>query len=208
VEVFSTIADQIDAVRLPLFAVTLTAIPRPNTPVLLMLHWHGFRRDAALPRTDPGELAPVPGSALQINETWGELHSIDRAMLDAAWRLGAWELEREERRACTTAGASERESFECRVAFGDSPLGGAVEPLVVEAPDSKEMLSLAAEVGYVRWQFRPVRGGVWKETAADDTLTPEGSREPPCPVGARPPVGTRVSRSRYRLGKSRRLIVL
>jgi hypothetical protein len=205
-DVFSTIADQIEAVRLPLFAVTLTAIPRPNTPVLLMLHWHGFRREA--PAGPPRDLAPVPGSALQLNEDWRELGHIDHAMLDAAWRLGAWELDREERRACATAGASERESYECRQAFGDPPLRGRFDPLVVEAPDRDDMLSLGAEVGYVRWQFRPVCGGVWKQTAADDTLTPEGRREPPCPVGVQPPVGTRVSRARYRLGKSHRLVIL
>jgi hypothetical protein len=207
VDVFSTIADQIDAVRLPLFAVTLTAVPRPNTPLLLMLHWHGFRR--AAPRgAEEGDLAPVPGSALQLNEQWHELGHLDHAMLDAAWRLGAWELDREEKRACAAAGASERESFECRQAFGEPPLRGHVDSLVEEAPDREDMLCLGAEVGYVRWQFRPVRGGVWKETAADDTLSPEGSREPPCPVGVQPPVGTRISRSRYRLGRSRRLVIL
>lgn len=39
-KVFATITDQLNAVRMPLFAVTLTAVPRLNTPVLLMLHWH------------------------------------------------------------------------------------------------------------------------------------------------------------------------
>jgi hypothetical protein len=186
--------------------VTLTAVPRPNTPMLLMLHWHGFRREGPLGHA---EAASVPGSALQINETWRELASIDGAMLDAAWRFGAWELDREERRGCVTAGATERESFECRQAFGDPPIAGAMEPLVMEAPDRDDLLCLGAEVGYVRWQFRPVRGGVWKDTAVgDDTLSPQGGREPPCPVGPQPAVGTRVSRSRYRLGRAHRLILL
>lgn len=206
---FSTIAGQIDAVRLPLFAVTLTAVPRANTPVLLMLHWHGFRRERPVPAAERETLSPVPGSALQINAPWRELASIDEAMLDAAWRLGAWQLDREEKRACATAGASERESFECRQAFGENPLdGGRQDHLVAEAPDRPDMLSLAAEVGYVRWQFRPVQGGVWQETASDDTLSAAGSREPPCPVGVQAPVGTRVSRTRYRLGRLRRLILL
>lgn len=199
---FTTISGQIDAVRLPLFAVTLTAVPRANTPVLLMLHWHGFRPDR--PEPDAPK-APIPGSALQLNERWIEMASIDQAMLEAAWRLGAWELDRDERRACSTAGASGRESFECRQAFGDIVAQGQ---LVAEAPDRADMLALGAEVGYVRWQFRPVHGGVWRETAsADDTLSAEGRREPPCPVGARPPVGTRISHCRYRLGASRRLVL-
>jgi hypothetical protein len=205
---FGTIAGQIDAVRLPLFAVTLTAVPRANTPVLLMLHWHGFRRALPVPAAERETLSPVPGSALQINAPWRELASIDEAMLDAAWRLGAWQLDREEKRACATAGASERESFECRQAFGENPLDdGRQDHLVAEAPDRPDMLSLAAEVGYVRWQFRPVQGGLWQETASDDTLSAAGGREPPCPVGVQAPVGTRVSRTRYRLGRLRRLIL-
>ena len=42
-DMFGTISTQIDAMNLPLFAVTLTAVPRRRTPVLLMLHWHAFR---------------------------------------------------------------------------------------------------------------------------------------------------------------------
>jgi hypothetical protein len=206
--VFSTIAGQIESIGLPLFAVTLTAIPRTNTPVLLMLHWHGFRPEDPRGGGRPGHLAPVPGSALQINEQWMDLSSIDLAMLDAAWRLGAWELDREERRPCTTVGASNRESVECFQAFGEPSMPAAMSHLIAEAPDREDMLSLGAEVGYVRWQFRPVRGGVWRDTARDETLTAEGGREPPCPVSAQPPVGTEISRSRYRLGKVHRLIVL
>lgn len=210
-EVFDRIVEQIDTLGLPLFAVSLSALPRANTPVLLMLHWHGFRPDpdGAGP---PGDAAlahrPVPGSALQINTHWNDLAHLDETMLDAAWRLGAWALDREERRACTTAGASEREAFECRQAFADPPFGGAEsEFMLTEAPDRPEMLELAARVGYVRWMFRPVRGGVWRDTAADDTLAADGGRTPPCPVGVQAPVGNRVSRTRYRLGGSHRIVV-
>lgn len=187
-QVFEKVAGQMDAVRLPLFAVTLTALPRADTPALLMLHWQG-----------------LPVSALQINERWSELESLDRGMLDAAWRFGAWQLEREERRACETPGASDQEAHECRQAFGELP--GGDEALVAEAPDRREMLSLAAGIGYVRWHFRPVRGGVWRDSAHDDTLAADGSRPPPCPVPARVAVGTRVSRTRYGLGRLTRLIL-
>ena len=44
-DVLEQIRGQMDAVNLPLYAITLTAVPCPDTPVLLMLHWHGFRRD-------------------------------------------------------------------------------------------------------------------------------------------------------------------
>jgi hypothetical protein len=202
-EVFDRIDEQIDAVGLPLFAVTMTALPRANTPVLLMLHWHGFR-------TDPDRIdlaaahtrSPVPGSALQLNPLWDGLERLDAAVLEAAWRLGAWELDREERRGCNTAGASDREVLECRQAFAGHPFGlDSDEYMLTEAPDRPEMLEMGARVGYVHWKFRPVRGGLWRDTAIDETLADDGGREPPCPVEARAAVGTRVSRVRYRLGR-------
>jgi len=208
-EVYERIAEQIDGLRLPLFAVSVTALPRANTPVLLMLHWHGFRAEGSVP-DETGERParqPVPGSTLQINADWNAIERLDEAVLDAAWRLGAWALDREERRGCSTAGAPEREVLECRQAFGDSPFDG--EPAVVsEAPDREEMMQASARIGYVRWQFRPVHGGVWRDTALDDdSLSADGSRRPPCPVRAKAPVGTRVSRVRYRLGRTDRLIL-
>lgn len=207
-DIFNTIAGQMSAVRLPLFAVTLTALPRPDTPVLLMLHWHGFRRNETDAAKSEGRLSAVPGSALQLNEHWRQINTLDEAMLDAAWRLGAWELDREEKRGCNTVGASEREALECRRAFGDNPMTGNEKHLIAEAPDRPDILALGAEVGYVRWQFRPVLGGVWKKTASDDTLDADGAREPPCPVVAEAPVGTRISRTRYRLGRSRRIVII
>lgn len=205
-DLFDTVASQIEAVRLPLFSVTLTALPRRRTPLLLMLHWHGFRRD----RSSGGAttLQPIPSSALQITEDLLDLGEADRLMLDAAWRLGAWELDRDECRGCNTVGASEREALECRQAFGDDPLGSLGESrLVAEAPDREDMMRLGARVGYVRWSFRPVRGGVWQSTAMDDTLGGDGGRQPPCPVGTNPPAGQRVGRTRYRLGRIDRLIL-
>lgn len=209
-DVFRKVAGQMAAVGLPLFAVTLTAVPRANTPTLLMLHWHGFRRDPVEAEPRGGASCfPVPGSALQLNERWDELAALDEAMLSAAWQLGAWELDREERRGCNTVGAAEREALECRQAFGDNPfVHGSEAHLLAEAPDRPDMMQLGAEVGYVRWQFRPVRGGVWRDAAEDDSLALDGSREPPCPVTPVEPVGTRKSRTRYRLGRLDKIIVI
>ena len=200
-EVFDRIAGQIDAVGLPLFAVTLTALPRANTPVLLMLHWHGFRADVAMTGERPPAVprSPVPGSALQLNPSWDALEWLDRSMLDAAWRLGAWELDREERRGCRASGASAREALECRQAFGAAPFGDDDGFMVAEAPDRPQLLELGERFGYVHWQFRPVRGGVWRDTACDDTLTGDGGRAPPCPVQAAAASG--AGRIRYRLGR-------
>ena len=199
-KIFDRVVGQIEAVGLPLFAVTLTALPRADTPVLLMLHWHGFGRE-----TPGGVPVSVPGSALQINQRWSALENLDDAMLEAAWRLGAWQLEREEKRACATAGAPPHEALECRRAFGEP--GTAGETVLAEAPDRPDMLGLAASIGYVRWLFRPVQGGIWKQAAADDSLSLDGSREPPCPVPPRAAVGPGVSRTRYQLGRLTRLVL-
>ena len=145
-------------------------------------------------------VSPVPGSALQMNPGWDTLEWLDRAMLDAAWRLGAWELDREARRGCRTAGASDREALECRQAFG-APLFGddGDDFMLAEAPDRPQMLELGERVGYVHWRFRPVRGGVWRDTARDDTLGGDGGRAPPCPVHAA--AGPGAGRVRYMLGR-------
>lgn len=208
--ILPTISDQAATVGLPLYAVTLTAVPRSDTPVLLMLHWHGFRRE--MPVNLPeifSPLRPVPGSALQLNERWSELEHLDAAMLDAAWQLGAWDVQREERRACNHIGAPAQEAMECRQAFGEHPQGDDLHVLA-EAPDRPELMHLGAEVGYVRWQFRPVLGGIWQSVADDVTLGPDGSREPPCPVLPEKPRGGRsahASRTCYRLGRVDRIIL-
>lgn len=207
--ILDKITDQLAVVGLPLVAVTLTAVPRLDTPLLLMLHWHGFCRTLTRRAPESGsDCQPVPGSALQINERWHALETVDAAMLEAAWQLGAWDVEREERRACNHVSASEREALECRQAFGEHPLHAAADLyLVSEAPDRAELMLLGARVGYIRWQFRPVMGGVWREAADDDTLAADGSREPPCPVVPQPPKGGKSARTTYRLGSNRRLIV-
>ncbi len=214
-DVFARIRDQVDAVGLPMVAVSLTAVPRANTPVLLVLHWHGFARDAPAPSPASASVAPhrpaarpVPGSALQVSDTWREMASLDHAMLDAAWQFGAWDLVREEHRGCNTVGSSEREAHACRQAFADDPFDpGSEDHLVAEAPDRMDLMQLGARVGYVRWQFRPVKNGLWRDVGGDDSLHEDGGRAPPCPVPAEPRVGTRVSRTRYRLGRSQRLVL-
>jgi hypothetical protein len=204
-DIFGKIAAQMNAVGLPLFAVTVTAVPRADTPLLLILHWHGFRREAPAGPDLPAPIRAVPGSALQLNDRWQAIETIDAAMLDAGWQLGAWDVEREERRACAWIGASEQEALACRQAFGEHPMAAEGPQVVAEAPDRPDLMRLGAAVGYVRWTFRPARGGLWRETADDDTLAPDGSRQPPCPVAPQAPRGGRESHTRYRLGWVSRL---
>jgi hypothetical protein len=41
------IEEQVATTKLPLVAITLAAVPCPDTPVILTLHWHGFVRQKA-----------------------------------------------------------------------------------------------------------------------------------------------------------------
>ncbi len=207
-DILQNIISQIETVRLPLYAVTVTALPRADTPLLLMLHWHGFRPDDRPPADALPARRPVPGSALQLNARWRALEEIDAAMLDAAWQLGAWDMERHAWRACSRVGAPEQEAVQCRQAFGENPLAPDDEShLLAEAPDRTEMMRVAADKGYVRWLFRPVRGGLWGEVADDDTLRPDGGREPPCPVGPTAHADKRGVPYVYRLGRISRIFI-
>ncbi|GAA4325972.1 hypothetical protein GCM10023144_08850 [Pigmentiphaga soli] len=209
-EIFDTVSAHIDAVGLPLYAVTVTAVARADTPVLLMLHWHGFRRETSV-RIPGVELPPraVPGSALQINTRWHAVEALDQALLEAAWRFGAWDVERVERRPCGQLGASAGEALACRQAFGDYD-GDDGRHLLSEAPDRGELMQMAAAKGYLRWLFRPRKGGLWDGVPEDDaTLAADGGREPPCPVGPRPPrgAGPDPGRTVYRLGRTDHIIL-
>ncbi|AOZ49753.1 diguanylate cyclase [Chromobacterium vaccinii] len=206
-ELFDTLSAQIRHMRLPLFAVSLSAVPFPDTPLLLMLHWHGFRK-AAAGRAPTGQtsLRQVPASALQLTRRWSALSLLEEEILDAAWQLGAWSLLRDERRGCNTMGAAAGEELACRQAFGDLPAIDGQESVVAEAPDSPELMRLAARRGYVCWQFRPVHGGLWRELAEDDTLGEAGLRQPPCPLAPRACRGGKAARTEYRFGRIERVI--
>jgi hypothetical protein len=209
-EILETIQSHHSAMRLPLYAVTITVPARAHTPVLLILHWHGLRR--ATPVHVPGvDLPPhaVPGSAVQIDEDWDTVATLDQAMLDAAWQLGAWDVEREIRPPWWRLGAPASEALACRRAFGDYPDAAAGEETVVaQAPDREDMLRLAANRGYIRWMFRPRKGGVWAQLDDEDsTVDPAGGRSLPCPVPPQPCVAGRTGRTVYRLGRVDHLIL-
>ena len=77
------IEQQTGTMRLPLFAVTVAAVPCPDTPVILTLHWHGFLREkiAEVEGAKAVSFRSVPSSALQLNERWDDL--IDRIETEA-----------------------------------------------------------------------------------------------------------------------------
>jgi len=207
-ELVERIEEQMEATSLPLFAITLAAVPCPDTPVILTLHWHAFVRErlAEVETAQPVSFKSVPSSALQVNARWDDLVTIDRAAMEAGWELGAWDVARAERPSCTRPGADSAEAIDCLRAFGAFPYGVQGEQVVVsDAPDADELVNVAARRGYLMWMFRPVRGGIWMEVAEDATLRPDGTREPPCPIAPLPPRADRARRTVYRFGVCGRL---
>ena len=181
-ELLDRIEDQVASTGLPLFAITLAAVPCPDTPIILTLHWHGFVKEklADVDEAQAVSYSPIPSSALQLNERWKDLIAIDRAAMDAAWELGAWDVQRAERQACMRGGAESREALECLQAFGAFPFGiNGNNVVVADAPDADDLVEVAAHRGYLMWLFRPVRGGIWGEYADDATLIEDGRRNPP-----------------------------
>jgi len=207
-EIFETISAHSTAMKLPLYAVTVTAVPRASTPVLLIMHWHGFRRET--PVGIPGVEMPlrtVPGSAVQINDPWQSVDAIDQAMLNAAWQLGAWDVERLAQPPWWRLGAPASETLACLRAFGEYPDDDGVGAVMVDAPDRGQLMQIAANKGYIRWMFRPRKGGLWEQVADEDSTLAEGSgRTLPCPVAPVPYSG-RGGRTIYRLGRANRLIM-
>jgi hypothetical protein len=202
-ELLERIEQQIAATKLPLFAITVAAVPCPQTPVILTLHWHGFVREklAEVESAQPVSYKCVPSSALQLNDRWDDVLTLERSTLEAAWELGAWDVARAEKPSCTRPGADSGEALECLQAFGAFPFGSQTNDLVVaDTPDADELINVAARRGYLMWMFRPVHGGIWQEYAEDATLRPDGTREPPCPVAPVAPRADRAHRTVYRLG--------
>jgi hypothetical protein len=137
----------------------------PDTPLLLFLHWHGFRRATPL-RLEGVDLParPVPSSALQFDGPWPTSTSAEEQVLDAAWRLGAWSVERLQQRACNSPGAPASEAYACRLAFGDNAADYPEEPVLgADLSARARLMGLAAQKGYARWLFQPVTA--WKPMA-------------------------------------------
>jgi hypothetical protein len=174
-----TITEHIAAKPLPLVAITVAAVPCPDTPVILTLHWHGFVEEKLVEIEEAATVAytPIPSSALQVNHRWNDVSMLDRAAMEAGWELGAWDVARAERPGCTRPGAQSGEALECLQAFGSFPYGLNDFPAVVtQAPDVGDLINLAARRGYLMWMFRPVHRGIWAEFADDATLCADGTR--------------------------------
>ena len=183
--ILDVIEDQLVANRLPLAGVTIAAIPFPNTPVVVSLHWHAFVEAASSPERAAALYQCVPSSTLQVNIRWDQFEDMETGVLEASWELGAWDLRRIEARACARPGAVAREYTECQTSFGVSAQAIEGEPVfVADVCDGQELADAAARAGYVSWQFRPTWCGLWKDLAQDVTLEKGGYRNPRCPVAA------------------------
>ena len=135
-EILERIEAQMAASQLPLFAVTIAAVPCPDTPVILTLHWHGFVRERLvdLEEAEVVTYIPIPSSALQVNDRWSDILDLDRAAMEAGWELGAWDVARAERASCDRPGADSSEAIDCLKAFGAFPFGiNGQQPVVADA---------------------------------------------------------------------------
>ena len=199
--ILELIEDQLVANRLPLAGVTLAALPFPNTPAVLSLHWHAFVEIAATPQGESTLYQSVPSSALQLTLRWDEFEDLETDVLETSWELGAWDLRRIGAVPC---GASPQRYAECLTSFGVSgrEINGD-QVFVADVPDGAELVDAAARAGYVRWQFRPTWCGLWKDLADDLTLEAGGYRNPRCPVGARPLESGGAGTVVFQLGKSK-----
>jgi len=105
-QILERIEGQMSATGLPLVGITLAAVPCPDTPVILTLHWHGFIRQKLVELEEAETVAytPIPSSSLQLNDRWRDLRAVDHAAMEAAWALGAWDVERAERRPVSVRG--------------------------------------------------------------------------------------------------------
>jgi hypothetical protein len=203
-EILECITEQMAGNRLPLVGVSVAAVACPDTPIILTLHWHGFRKEGSAD-DEAGEaaLAPVPSTSLQLNERWSDLLDVDVATLEAGWELGAWDVVRAERPPCLRPGAPAAEAVDCLRAFGACPIPYRGRDLfVTEAPDMDELIQIAGQSGYVCWQFRPVHGGIWREVQRDGTLNADGTRTPHCPLAPVRPQGEAKRRTVYRFGET------
>lgn len=207
-DIFELIDAHARAMRLPLFAVTLSAVARKRTPVILMLHWHGFQHARALRLADiPLPARPVPSSGLCLRADWDDIAYWDQAVLDAAWQLGAWEVERATHRAWWRLNAPAAETLACLRAFGQASDTSSARVLIDPDDDTgADLARYAATQGYVRWLFRPRAHGLWQALPGDDgTLQTEQRRSLPCPVRPLAFDRHRAGRRLYRLGKGSHL---
>jgi hypothetical protein len=184
--ILEVIEDQLVANRLPLTGVTIAALPFPNTPAVVSLHWHAFVENAAPPDRAALLYQSVPSSALQINIRWDQFEDLEVDVLEASWELGAWDLRRIEAPGCERSRSPARAYTEMQTSFGVSPQAIDGERVfVADVPDADELVGAAARAGYVHWEFRPTWCGLWKDLAADVTLEKGGYRNPLCPLAAR-----------------------
>jgi len=79
---------------------------------------------------------------------------VDLLVLDAAWQLGAWDVERAEQRSCNVIGASAAEALACRQAFGFYEADASNRaPRDDDESGRKSLMQLASRRGYLRWIF-------------------------------------------------------
>ena len=187
--ILERIEDQIASTQLPLVGITLAAVPCPDTPVILTLHWHGFIKEklAEVEEAQTVSYTPIPSSALAVND---------------CWRLSPSILLRWKRRGRSVRGTSlapsARAACACAKRRGARmPAGFRLFPTASRHSGRRLRRSRRRRASATR---RPTRlslkrgcsgrseAASGREHAADATLGPEGTRPAPCPHRPIPPV--------------------
>ena len=116
--ILERIEGQLASTNLPLVAITLAAVPCPDTPVILTLHWHGFIREKLvdIEEAEAVSYTPIPSSALQVNDRWRSLVAGDMAAMEAE-EVGCVGRESRERPGWHAARRVVERGAECLQAF-------------------------------------------------------------------------------------------
>ena len=200
-ELLERIEQQMAATQLPLFAITVAAVPCPDTPVILTLHWHAFVRErlADVEGAQTVSYKPVPSSALQLNERWEDVLTVDRAAMAAGMGAG--------RVGCCARGAS----FVCasrRAVERSAGMSAGLRRVSVRR--GRQSSRRVRCTGYRRVGQRrcapwlsdvDVPSRAWRHLERlrrrCNAAWPTARREPPCPLGlpCRRPQDARARRS-------------
>jgi hypothetical protein len=210
---FTIIRDQAAAMAAcgaPIRTVSISA-PMSSRVGVMVLRW-GMADE---PYT-PTKLGVKVGGASSPPDTVLEVEASESEILDAAWRLGAWDVARYRIAPLPPAEDPMEPKWGITADFCGCPyefptIGGEVHPGAVKTFRARGLIRAAAGAGYQSWRFKPVAyaSRVYKPgwIKADASLAADGTRDGRCPLkpfpADREPPHGETYMSLYELGRER-----